>query len=388
MILSVVIPARNEFPNIVHTIYSIWHCWEAEGHDPKDIEIIVVDNASDDDKYPQRGTGGTVSYLMGRGAFFGRALRIIYWPITGHFVARNLGAKEARGKYVFFSDAHMAYKPGFFTKCMQTVDEADGLVHGGIAWMGAYPPFGNDGNPYGVGVQYSIKLGEEIKGTWNSYLIDKDKWFYIPSLGHCSVMVNRKQFLDFGGYLKTHRTYGGGEFFLDMKWWMLGSTVAVNPQAIGYHLASGRGYTYDHDDYIENVLGMSYVLGMDDWRERAYLNWMRRGRKETLDKIMARNEVEYAGERAWMDKHRIKSFNDMLIRRPWDEMNDTRLGKHFSAVSIFHDSWLNLLKEAPQYVQDAYENSKYQKDLEVFINTYLSKEVYKRAKVSGVESTA
>lgn len=379
MILSVIIPARNEFPNIVHTIYSILHCWETDGFDPKQLEIIIVDNTSNDDVFPSRGTKGTTSYIEGRGMYASGRVRILRDPIAGNHSARNKGADIAKGEYLFFSDAHMAYKPGFFKKILQAVDESGGMVHGGIAWMGAYPSHMNNGNLHGVGVQYTIKLGEEIKGTWNNYMVDTNKWFYIPALGHCSVAVKKEQFLNFGGYPKVHRTYGGGEFYINMKWWMFGSTVAVHPQAIGYHLASGRGYSYNHDDYIENVLGVSYALGMDEWRERAYINWMRKGRKEVLDAIMKRNEEEYKEDREFVKRNRKKTFNELLIELPWDKANDKRLGKHYSALSIFHDTWIkNHLREAPQYVQDVYDNSKLQAGLEKFINENLSKYVYKR----------
>ena len=378
MLLSVIIPSRNEFPQIVMTIYSILHAFEADGFSDKDIEIIIVDNCSDDDIFPQRGTKGTTSYIEGRGMYYSSKVRILRDPIAGNHSARNKGAEIARGKYLFFSDAHMAYKPGFFKNILQAVDESKGLVHGAIAWMGAYPSRQNDGNPHGVGFQYSIKLGEEIKGTWNNYCVDKDKWFYIPALGHCSVAVRKDQFLSFGGYPKVHRTYGGGEFYLNMKWWMFGSSVAVHPQAIGYHLSSGRGYSYNHDDYIENVLGMSYALGMDDWRERAYINWMRKGRKEVLDEIMERNIEEYGEDRKFIEKARKRTFNSLLVDMPWDKKNDKRLGKHYSALTIFHDTWLSLLREAPEYVQQVYDTSPIQKGLEEFINDKLGDYVYKR----------
>ena len=377
--LSVIIPARNEFPNVVHTMYSILHCWETDGFDPKEIEIIIVDNCSTDwtqegYEHHKPGIKGTVGYLMPRGVFFNRVLRVLYDPLAGNHSARNKGAEIARGKYLFFSDAHMAYKPGFFKNAIKTVDETKGLVHGVIGWMGAYPP-----TPSGLGYGYTLKMGEEWKGTWNNYCLDEKEWFYIPSLGHCSVMVEKKQFMDFGGYPKIHRTYGGGELYLDMKWWMFGSTVSVHPQAIGYHLASGRGYTYDHDDYIENILGCMYALGIDDWRERTYINYLRKGRKEVLDAIMERNEKEYAPDRKFIAKRIKKTFNQLLVGQPWNSMNEKRLGKSNGHLSIFHDTWIeNQLRQAPQYVQDVYDNSEIQKGLEKFINENLDEYVYKR----------
>src|SRR3990167_6757196 len=161
MTLSVILPARNEFPMVVSTVHSIWNAWEAEGLDPDELEIIIVDNCSDekDGKEWQRpGVRGTSTHMMPRGAYASRSLRVIYDPIAGNHSARNLGAKIARGKYIYFSDAHMSYKPGFFTKMMKAVDESGGLVHGGLQFMGAYPP--QDGS---TGYAYTLKLGEEIK---------------------------------------------------------------------------------------------------------------------------------------------------------------------------------------------------------------------------------
>ncbi len=375
IILSVIIPARNEFPNVVHTCYSILHSWESSGYDPKQIEIIIVDNCSTDhyqNDVRKPGDKGTVTYLMSRGAYWSRTIRVLYDPLPGNHSARNKGAEIARGKYLFFSDAHMAYCPQFFKHILKAVDESGGIVHAPIGWMGAYPP-----HESGLGYQYSLKLGEEIKGTWNNYAVDLDKWFYIPALGHCSLAVRRDQFIDFGGYPKIHRTYGGGEFYLNMKWWMFGSSVAVEPKAIGYHLASSRGYNYDHNDYIHNVANIGMALGMDDWVERYYLNNLRKIHKTKLDEIWAEAERETQKDKEFIRQRKVMSFNDMLKDLPWDKKNDERLGKHFSGLTIFHDSWLNIIKDNP-VVMEAYNNSKHQKELDEFIRTNLTKYIYKK----------
>ena len=72
------------------------------------------------------------------------------------------------------------------------------------------------------------------------------------------------------------------------------------------------------------------------------------------------------------------TFNEMLARKPWDEMNMKKHGVINSGMLIFHDSWLELIKQTP-HVVEAYEKSKYQKDLDKFINNNLSQYVYKRA---------
>src|SRR3990167_7351850 len=215
-LISIIIPARNEFPNIIHTIYSIIHCLEADGFGSNDFEIIVVDNASRDWEDPRYdfnkpGVWGTTSYFMPRGMYYSGQVRVLYFPIAGNHTARNKGAEIAKGKYLFFSDAHMAYRPGFFKHAIKACDESGGMVHGVIGWMGAYPP-----HQGGLGYQYTIKLGEEIKGTWAPYCLSEDNWFYIAAQGHCSVLVTAEQFRRFQGYNKVHRSYGGGEFYINM----------------------------------------------------------------------------------------------------------------------------------------------------------------------------
>lgn len=700
ILLSVIIPARNEFPNIVHTIHSILNCWEADGFDPLDIEIIVVNNCSTDYNdpkydYSKPGDRGTTEHLMPRGVYHSRIMRVHYDPIAGNHSARNKGAKIARGKYLFFSDAHMSYKPGAFKYGLQAVKESGGIVHCAIAWMGGYPA-----HPTSLGMQYTIKLGEEWKGcvdeeteiltragwrthetvrmddefatlsvgsqliefqkaseivkrqhdgemvhfkgrsinqlltpyhrslyageydkhwsvkeavsvgshdripiasggvnsiyddecntrvkndmvsllgwiitegcyskrkvyhgkaqnptititqfkengrvkiesllhalgisycihgkkrdfkihqrhsaeimkllpekkltvpflytltnaqrsllyealvdgdghraktsvhfyqscketaeafqvlctllgnasslttrsnigsygkkqkyvvsvkknryasdfsrekvkykgvvwcpdtpngtiiirrsgivslsgnTWANYRPWNDKWFYIAAQGHCSLFVNRKQFLDFGGYPDIHRTYGGGEFFTNMLWWMYGSTVAVEPRAVGYHLASSRGYTYAHDDYIHNVYNCAYALGCDDWLERTHLNYLRRGREQVLEHMLAEAKIEMADRRTEVEQRRITTFNDLLVDRPWDKLNMERGGAANSSLLIYHYTWIHGLKDYPK-IKERFEKSETQKKLSEFIETKLHDYIYKWQEYEG-----
>lgn len=379
LLLSVIIPARNEWPNCTHTVHSILNCWEADGFDYYDIEIIVVDNASserhsNDEKFFTHPVDqGTSSYLEARGCFYSGIVKTRHYPLAGNHTARNRGAEIARGKFLFFSDAHMSYRPGFFRHMLRACEESGGIVHGAIAWMGTYPPM-----PPSIGMQYTLKLGEEFKGTWAPYVTTMDNWSYIASQGHCSVMVRRDQFLRFGGYQEYHRTYGGGEIYMDLKWWLLGSTVAVEPRAVGYHLKSFRGYSWHHDDYIHNVLNITYALGADDWRERCYINWLRTGRKEVLDKMMAEGEKEMVRDRTFIENRRVKTIGDLLVEIPWNKMNQEKFGRASGSILVYHDTWLDLLKLAPRAWEYYEKEAKYQKQLEEFINKHLDQYVYKR----------
>lgn len=383
LLLSVIIPARNEFPNIVHTVHSILNCWDADGFQPEDIEIIIVNNCStdyNDPKYDHSKPGdrGTTEHLMPRGIYHSRTLRVLYDPIAGNHSARNKGARIARGKYLFFSDAHMSYAAGTFKHGIQACEESGGLVHIAIAWMGGHHPslYKRSGDAQNsIMTQYTIKLGEEWKGTWANYRPWNDKWFYIAAQGHCSVFANRKQFLDFGGYPDVHRTYGGGEFFTDILWWMYGSSVIVEPRAIGYHLASSRGYHYHHDDYIHNIFNCAYALGCDDWLERTYLNYLRNGREEVLDHMMEEARREMAERRKEIETRRVCTFNDLLVDKPWDVKNLERGGAKNSSMLVYHPTWLALVNGNPK-VREKYNNSQRMKELDRFIKDKLWDWVY------------
>ena len=366
-VISVVIPARNEFPQIAFTVQSIINDLETF-LEPSEFEIIIVANCCNDTVPVKRALGGTVDYLMPRGVYWNRVLRIIYDPLAGNHSTRNHGAKLARGKYIFFSDAHMSYKRGFFKSMVETIDKIGGIVHGTIGWLGAYPA------GQSMGYQYTMKLGEEIKGTWNNNKLANTP-FYIPLQGHCCLGMLRKQFMDFDGYPAYHRCYGGGEFYLDIKWWLFGSNVSVDPNAVGYHLCAPRAYTYNHDDYKFNVLGIGLAIGADAWAERAYINWCKKGRPEVMKRIWEDAQKTTKEDKEYIASKAITTFNDLIVDRPWDKMNDELHGKHNSGMSIFHDTWLPTIKGTP--AQKLYDESEQQKELEKFIYNKLQDKVYK-----------
>ena len=84
-----------------------------------------------------------------------------------------------------------------------------------------------------------------------------------------------------------------------------------------------------------------------------------------------------AEDRAFIEKRRKYTFNEVLAEQPWDKKNMERHGNSYGAITIYHDSWLELLEQSP-LAKKAYEESKYQKGLEEFINSKMSEFVYLR----------
>lgn len=369
-LISILIPARNEFPNIVHTIYSIIHCLEADGFTHNDFEIIVSNNCSNDEKWPQKATGGTTDFLSARGIYWTGTLRFIYDPIAGNHKTTNKLAQIARGKYIFRSDAHMAYKPGFFKQFIETTEEVKGVTHTGIHWMGTYPT-----EKRTLGIGYTWKLGEKISATWNNYHLSNE-WFYVPTQGHAGVGMLRETYMKMRGYHPQLKAYGGGEPYFDAKAWMLGIPVIAEPRCVSYHLSCGRGYSYHHDDFIFNTFLIGFALGADMWVERMMINMLRTGRKEVVDFLYNLAWEKAQEDRKWVAKRGIMTFNEMLVERPWEKLNNAKGLKGGANILVYHQTWESLLATSP-VATEAYKNSKHQKELDLFIRTNLWDFVYK-----------
>jgi glycosyltransferase involved in cell wall biosynthesis len=359
MKVSVIISARNEFPNIVHTVHAIIN--DLETFLSRDeFEIIIVDNGSTDEL--------SWRFLAERGVYYHRTVRILFDPIMGNVSARNKGAKIAKGKYIFFSDAHMSYRIGSFKAMVDALEKYGGIVHPSVQWMGGYDPSGRS-------YQYSIKLGEKIWGTWNNLQISENP-FYIPISGHCCLGVEREQFLKWGGYNPFFRCYGGGEVYLDMKWWMIGSSVMVVPQAVGYHLSAGRGYFYMQDDFIHNMMLLAQALGADAMAERVYLRYLAKvgvsSEKITKLRDEARNEA--LQDALELVPRVSKTFYECITDRPWDERNIALHGKASSGILIYDRTWTESLSGDARAI---FDSSPLQAELQKLIDGQWSQWVYK-----------
>lgn len=364
MRVSVIISARDEFPNILHTVHAIIN--DLETFLTRDeFEIIIVDNGS---KNPD-----SWRFLAERGLFYHRTVRIIRDPVMGNVTARNKGVAMATGEYIFFSDAHMSYRIGSFRAMVDVLERVGGIVHPSVQWMGGYDPSGRS-------YQYSIKIGEKIWGTWNNLQPSSDNPFYIPVSGHCCLGVRREEFIRLGQYHPFFRCYGGGELYLDLKWWMLGSTVMCVPQAVGYHLSAGRGYSYIQDDFIHNMMLLSFSLGADALAERIYLRYLNKAgvNDDRLLNLYKQARAESLDDAQNMVPNAALSLYDLITVRPWDALNDRLHGKSSSGILVYDRTWIDDPNTGLKgLARELYDASPLQRELENRIASEWGHLVYK-----------
>lgn len=119
IIVSVVVPVRNEEKFIDKCIQSILH----QDFPQTKIEIIIVDGSSQDrtreivlkyvQKYPKR-------------------IRLLNNPYKTVPYAMNIGIKNSVGKYIVRLDAHSEYPNDYISKCISTIERTNADNVGGL----------------------------------------------------------------------------------------------------------------------------------------------------------------------------------------------------------------------------------------------------------------
>ncbi len=95
--VSVIIPTYNRPKQIINTLASL----AAQTIGPDQFEVIVVDDGSNE------------SYAEVIGRSYGYSLRFIQQKNAGEAVARNTGARHARGRLLAFLDDDILVEPGY-----------------------------------------------------------------------------------------------------------------------------------------------------------------------------------------------------------------------------------------------------------------------------------
>lgn len=349
--VSIIIGSRNEEKTLPMTVCHLAEECQATGITK--YEIIVQDNGSEDETSrffawkPVEKSGFWKYQYSPRGMVYEGKLRIFFDPVLSNVGTRNKGARHAKYQNLIFADAHIITRIGTIISSLSALNTYGGIIHAPVSWMGS-----SSEHPE-PSYQYSYKVGEKIWGTWNRLCLASTP-FYIPLSGHCWLAVKREEFLAKQGYPFAQRVYGGGEPYLDTKWWMTGGTAMCDPGSLVYHLSAGRGYNWHNDDLIHNMFLVSYILGGKKWADRiliTYLNkpgvnpdWIRQLYEESL--------AEGQGDKDWLDANKIMTFEQMLALgepedrtdgltgrphalRPWDRKNEELHHKHGSFVQEF-----------------------------------------------------
>jgi glycosyltransferase involved in cell wall biosynthesis len=292
---SIIIPACNEYPQVIFTIQNVIE--ELIGWCK--FEVILVDNLS---------TDKTAKYFEGMKTWFVRKgvfKYVRYDDKLSHWNAKNVGVKVSSGKYLLFLDAHCIVKRDSIRKMIEFLRSKEGIekvggVHGYICYIldshrleyrvqtkffgyqfcSACPPPDSNGRPYKVCV-----------------------------MSTCGMMSPRYAFDELGGWNTEFGIYAGGESYINWKQSTCGYPHWIHPESVIWHFADKRGYSWNHNDYVRNSFIAAYCVGGDE-----YLNQQVEARKSKDNLKILQNMADDVRQKCKEDRDFIASKQVMTLR--------------------------------------------------------------------------
>ena len=234
--VSVVVPTRNEGSNVVDTVAAVLR------NTAVPMEVVVVDDGSED---------GSPTALRELGTNDAR-LRLVEAGGVGLARAKNRGAREARGRYLAFLDAHCFTPAGWLEPVLELLESSPEV---GVAG----PAIADTDN---------VQL-RGCGGTWRdgwldmSWLSGAEEPREVPfQPGGCQV-IRRELFEELGGYDEGLLRWGSEDVELCLRVWLFGHSIQVEPRAtIYHHFRTAPPYSVEMRQVVYNKLRMS-VLHFD-----------------------------------------------------------------------------------------------------------------------------
>jgi GT2 family glycosyltransferase len=203
--ISVVVVARNEGDRLARTVEQFAATL------PRRSEIVVVDDASEDDSIARLPRDRRVVVVRGQGEGVARA--------------RNRGARRARGGVLFFSDGHMDVERGWWEPL------AERAARPGVG--GAAPAISSITRPdrIGHGLRFS---GAGLDIDW-LYRADR-RPHRTPLIPWCCTAMSREVFEATGGFDEAMQAIGSVDNEMSLRLWLLGYELWVVPTVVAAHL--------------------------------------------------------------------------------------------------------------------------------------------------------
>ena len=250
--LSLIIPIINEWPHIFYTVHSIMLDLADENID---YEIIIVDNGSEPEEKEK------LEPLCEH-----YPIKLISYSPQAVMLSLREGIRKSKGKVVSFVGGHTLFSKNFFSKIISIIEkgEAEGVycpVSYGWSWpldrshtkLYQYylePYCGDDG--FGAGYSFK-KLDEQPYKVASQaslgFTFLKDSWFKI-------------------GEVNEGLTYAGGgwEKYFELKMWMFGLTLLLEPDIETIHFNSPRNYPPTPNYYAHrNSFITAHALGGEEY---------------------------------------------------------------------------------------------------------------------------
>jgi len=327
--LSIIISNRNDLTMLSVTVRSCIEALKPIGL--KNCEIVIADN-SDDKAYNMLSSVLPTMYIRER------LIKIYRQTFPCLFTARELAAEKATGKYILCIDSHMLIGHNMFLDLVTFMDKHSndktiGFAHAPISWAHHHESRAKHDRDMSV-----HELGEWGKAYDHERTIT---WKGMPWICRRDWFLDRENGLGGYGALAQHRvSWGGGDMHIGIKPWLLGYKNWAVPCSPGIHIGP-----YPKIDLVKGEKNSS-IIGPDKYRLYAKSGqgphgigflvscyvlggqaMMNRNKKAITERFGRYIDVEanWSGaikhgldEKAWLDKRKIMTFKELLIKKPWE----------------------------------------------------------------------
>lgn len=294
--LSIIIPVRNEFKNLLWTLQSLQ--LELVGLHAE--VICVLNQASDEDYYK----------LIGYWPFHTGRMKAIRYDESGSaWQSRTAGVEAATGENLLFLDSHVVVRPGTLLRALDYKKTFDGILHLAINYWLAHP---------GLTVFQYKWQPEKFWGRW-SREVPKEPDYSILMSGFCGLMIQREVYDRVGGLHPNLGIYGGGESYFDLKVRRYGYDIKCHPTLQLYHLTEKRGYSWNNDDLWFNFLLAASAVGGEKYAKLLYNHYHAlckgvQSYEERLDEIYEAAVLAATEDRMTIDRKAVLSLDEVLER--------------------------------------------------------------------------
>jgi hypothetical protein len=237
--------------------------------------------------------------------------------------ARQMVTEHANGKYLFFFDNHCLPTPGYFLRGVQSMEKYNiDFLHSTTKF------FSGEGTDY----EYKLSLKRDF-WTLEPYKkpLDPENPYRIACAGHGGFVVRNSAWKECRGYWEGFEGYGGEETYTDLKFWLFGKQVWLDPLMIHKHWAGKREYTrHFTDDFFRNMYMAANCIGGEAWLARVFSSTMKCSRfvnKRELIKIkplydlMVEAQKKSQSHSEWIASRRTKTLDELLV---WFDENGIR----------------------------------------------------------------
>lgn len=253
--LSVIIPIINEWPHIFYTVHSIMLDLADENID---YEIIIVDNGSESEEKEK------LEPLCEH-----YPIKLISYSPQSVMHSLREGIRKSKGKTVSFIGGHTLFSKNFFSKSLNILEtgEAEG-VHCPVSYGWSWPLDSRHTKVY----QYYLEpyCGDEKFGVGYSFIKLDEQPYKVASQASLGFTFLKEAWFKIGEVNEGFTYAGGGdENYLDLKMWMFGFRLVLEPAITALHFNSPRRYppTPNYDAH-RNAFITYHALGGEEYTQR------------------------------------------------------------------------------------------------------------------------